>query len=672
MATNDTKIVISADHQQALKAFDELAVKALDFKSVLASLPTVASAFVGVKVVDKLIEMTKAAVDSRVAMKEMAEKTGATVETLSALSRVARIGGKDISIVENSMIRLTKALAGSDDEAKGAAHALSVLGLKANELQQMDQGKALKLIADQMALFRDGAGKSALAMDIFGKSGAQVLPFLRDLAEQGDLVSRMTTKQAEEADRLEKQWRKMEFAAAGLGRAIADEIVPAMNTMLRNMNAAKDAGFGWLQSFTGIGVRGLGESVADAKKNAGSRINDLIAERSKLQDELSAGVDQAGAAGDAAYTRLKEIEKQLMYYRSLQVEAVMEQYKPYGKDEGKPLNYKSRLDKKKPEGMSEEERARQRILELGQKNIMDQYYETGGEETMRLVAEKRNMEAAKEDMRASEALQRLRDKYIDMADPLQKYRDMLDEVVMLQQRGALTADQATEATWHINEAMDEAAKKMEGVKETGKDVFDELKRAVEGWGDKFADTIASIATGTKVTVGDMLRSIEADILRIQARAAIQPLLQNVQGMIGSAGGGLGSIFGGGSSGMLGSLFGSSGSVGGGNYFDPNLWTLAPAFHGGGIAGGAATSSRQVPNWVFDMAPRYHSGGIAGLAPDEVPAVLRRGERVIANGAAGGGPVHITINMPAGTSRASAGQVAAEAGGAVQRALRRNG
>ena len=36
----------------------------------------------------------------------------------------------------------------------------------------------------------------------------------------------------------------------------------------------------------------------------------------------------------------------------------------------------------------------------------------------------------------------------------------------------------------------------------------------------------------------------------------------------------------------------------------------------------------MPSYVFDAAPRYHSGGIAGLAPDEVPAVLKRNEEVL--------------------------------------------
>lgn len=51
-------------------------------------------------------------------------------------------------------------------------------------------------------------------------------------------------------------------------------------------------------------------------------------------------------------------------------------------------------------------------------------------------------------------------------------------------------------------------------------------------------------------------------------------------------------------------------------------------HGGGIAGRLAIRREGVSPLLFGHAPRYHGGGIAGLAPDEVPAILRRGEEVI--------------------------------------------
>lgn len=51
-------------------------------------------------------------------------------------------------------------------------------------------------------------------------------------------------------------------------------------------------------------------------------------------------------------------------------------------------------------------------------------------------------------------------------------------------------------------------------------------------------------------------------------------------------------------------------------------------HSGGIAGEGGTIRSGLSPLLFAAAPRYHGGGIAGLAPDEVPAVLRKGEEVL--------------------------------------------
>lgn len=51
-------------------------------------------------------------------------------------------------------------------------------------------------------------------------------------------------------------------------------------------------------------------------------------------------------------------------------------------------------------------------------------------------------------------------------------------------------------------------------------------------------------------------------------------------------------------------------------------------HSGGIVGRAG-SIRRVHPLVFAAAPRYHAGGIAGLKPGEQPAILEKGEEVLA-------------------------------------------
>ncbi|TDX77739.1 tail length tape measure protein [Neorhizobium sp. R1-B] len=71
-------------------------------------------------------------------------------------------------------------------------------------------------------------------------------------------------------------------------------------------------------------------------------------------------------------------------------------------------------------------------------------------------------------------------------------------------------------------------------------------------------------------------------------------------------------------------------------------------HDGGVAGRDGYGhGRRVPTSVFASAPRYHTGGIAGLKPDEVPAILQRGERVIPRGGgspAGGDGIKVDVGV----------------------------
>ncbi|HPG88678.1 MAG TPA: phage tail length tape measure family protein [Hyphomicrobium sp.] len=56
--------------------------------------------------------------------------------------------------------------------------------------------------------------------------------------------------------------------------------------------------------------------------------------------------------------------------------------------------------------------------------------------------------------------------------------------------------------------------------------------------------------------------------------------------------------------------------------------LPGILHSGGIAGNDNVPRRAVSPLAFAGAARYHNGGIAGLKPDEVPAILQEGERVL--------------------------------------------
>lgn len=146
--------------------------------------------------------------------------------------------------------------------------------------------------------------------------------------------------------------------------------------------------------------------------------------------------------------------------------------------------------------------------------------------------------------------------------------------------------------------------------------------------DAFMDFAEALASGENAidALGNAFRQFAADFLRMIARMIIQQAILNALQAAG---------FGGGVAGGIGALFHQGGTV---------------------TTSGAG---RSVSAGWFANAVRYHTGGIAGLKPNEVPAILERGEEVLtdddprhrANGGAApaaGGDVKIINAIDAGS------------------------
>ena len=108
-------------------------------------------------------------------LKDMSERTGETVEKLSGLVAVAKIGGHP-SKASKRHAQAHQGHGGADEETKGAGHALEFLGIKSrdSEGKLKSSGDMIVEIFKKLAQFKDGPGKAAVAMDLFGKSGAQL------------------------------------------------------------------------------------------------------------------------------------------------------------------------------------------------------------------------------------------------------------------------------------------------------------------------------------------------------------------------------------------------------------------------------------------------------------------------------------------------------------------
>lgn len=243
------------------------------------------------------------------------------------------------------------------------------------------------------------------------------------------------------------------------------------------------------------------------------------------------------------------------------------------------------------------------------------------QEAMRKAAEER----AKAQRDAEEGVSRMQERQRLLQERLQLQRERGDMA------GARQTEEMLKAT---NAALDDAIQKAidfwtalggpdsENAILVLQNMKDELKASGEQalitsgqmkdiLGDKLLDAwdnfAKNIADGKNVfaSLGEAFLQFAADFLREIARMIAQQIILNLLQNIKIPG-----------------IPGMGGSGGGGPH-------MASLHHSGGIAGHGP--SRLASAAWFQNARRMHTGGIAGLRPDEVPAILQRGEEVLTAG-----------------------------------------
>ena len=188
-----------------------------------------------------LAAMAKGAIDAADNMFDLSQKTGVSVESLSKFQQAANASGTSIEGVGAAMIKLNKGLAAGGGPA---ADALKALGLSATDasgkLKSTD--KVMLEVADKFKAMPDGAQKTALALKLFGKAGADMIPLLNGGAKSIEgLAATMSTKFAQGADKLNDKLAALQGKLLGLGVSIGTALMPLLNGIADAVTAAANA-----------------------------------------------------------------------------------------------------------------------------------------------------------------------------------------------------------------------------------------------------------------------------------------------------------------------------------------------------------------------------------------------------------------------------------------------
>lgn len=232
------------------------------------------------------------------ALDDAAEASGASVQNLSGALAALKPSGIGLDQITDASSKLVRAMQGADEETKSAAVAFKALGIDVRDSagNLRDPVVVMKELADRLSDYRDGANKTAIAQAIWNKSGAQMLPMLKDLAEAGQLNGKVTAEQAAAAETFEKEMKKLSRASDALKRDIANGLIPTLNDLLVAFNKAREGGQGFFDSIgISLGKKlGLGEWQKDLLQG---NIDSLSARRAEIAAgrRIPSGISQQAA-----------------------------------------------------------------------------------------------------------------------------------------------------------------------------------------------------------------------------------------------------------------------------------------------------------------------------------------------------------------------------------------
>lgn len=240
------------------------------------------------------VAIVNAQADKIAAFQDLADQVGDSAEAVASLTAASQLSGTSLDTVAAASVKLTSALAKTDDEAKGVGHALGAIGIELEAFRRLSPVEQLDAVAQALAGFEDGAGKTAVAVELFGRSGAQLIPMFNDLADGAERQIFLTQEQIEAADAYSKQVARLTSELQNMATVAAADAVPQLSAMaailqdLVTYSRDTSDGFGILEGVLS-GARVvletivvLGSDVAFVFKGIGREIGGMAAQLAAL------------------------------------------------------------------------------------------------------------------------------------------------------------------------------------------------------------------------------------------------------------------------------------------------------------------------------------------------------------------------------------------------------
>jgi hypothetical protein len=201
-----------------------------------------------------LVAALKSGIDRADNARDLAQALGLTTEELTRLEFAAKQSGAEVEDLTTGLRAFSNQIAAAAGGQKSAVALFDALGISVTDARGELKPTSVLLdeVANLFAKTADGAGKTALAQDLLGRSGSKLIPVLnagaeglKEMADQSDRLGfTISTQTGKAADAFKDQIGLLGAVTTGFKTKLAAELLPTLNALVKPFTDVKTAADG--------------------------------------------------------------------------------------------------------------------------------------------------------------------------------------------------------------------------------------------------------------------------------------------------------------------------------------------------------------------------------------------------------------------------------------------
>lgn len=194
-------------------------------------------------------------------LQKLSIQLGTSTEFLSSMSFAADLSGVSLDTLSVGIRKMEKSVGDLSAGLSTQVRAFDRLGLSYENIRTLSPEDQFLLIAERLGGMEDKSLRVATAMDIFGRSGAELIPLLaqggegiaemRAEAERLGLV--MSQEFADQSAQFNDELTRMQGIMTGVKREIGEGLLPSLTAVMQSFIDSAEASDTWKKAGTVLG-----------------------------------------------------------------------------------------------------------------------------------------------------------------------------------------------------------------------------------------------------------------------------------------------------------------------------------------------------------------------------------------------------------------------------------